>query len=129
MYLCLQTGAPADMPRFLKLREFPDFIERWEKPMYISQGALGKLYRATIQVVQQTKQNKTTSRPIRSWLADAYDPDLIVDGYENFPKAAKSHKEQYIDKMGSLMNYYGADSEVEILTGERVVVHKFTGNN
>ncbi|XP_073142058.1 RNA-dependent RNA polymerase 2 [Henckelia pumila] len=109
-----KTGAPAEMPRFLKLREFPDFMERWEKPMYISQGALGKLYRATIQFVQQTKPKNEPSHKI---LADAYDPDLIVDGYETFLETAKSHKEQYIDKMSTLMNYYGADSEVEILTG------------
>nr|AHL27587.1 RNA-dependent RNA polymerase 4 [Salvia miltiorrhiza] len=41
-----KTGAPAEMPRYLKPREFPDFMERWEKPTYVSHGALGKLYRA-----------------------------------------------------------------------------------
>ncbi|XP_075475630.1 RNA-dependent RNA polymerase 2-like [Primulina tabacum] len=87
-----KTGAPAVMPRFLKLREFPDFMERWEKPMYIFQGALGKLYRVTIQFVQQTKPD---DEPYQKILAEAYDPDLIVDGYETFLETAESHKEQY----------------------------------
>lgn len=39
-----KSGAPAKMPRSLRPREFQDFMERWEKPMYISQGALDKLY-------------------------------------------------------------------------------------
>ena len=43
-----KTGAPAAMPRVLKPREFPDFMERIDKPMYISTGVLGKLYRAII---------------------------------------------------------------------------------
>ncbi|KAI3454526.1 hypothetical protein Pfo_011189 [Paulownia fortunei] len=109
-----KTGAPAEMPRALKPREFPDFLERWEKPMYVSQGVLGKLYRATIQFIHQTNPNTDLSIKISS---DAYDHDLVVDGYEAFLKTAESHKEQYLDKMGTLLTYYGAESEVEILTG------------
>ncbi|KAL6583859.1 RNA-dependent RNA polymerase 2 [Orobanche minor] len=109
-----KTGAPAEMPTSLKPREFPDFMERWEKPMYVSQGPLGKLYRATTRFVRQTKTNTDIPNEI---LSDAYDQDLIVDGYESFIKTAESHKEHYLDKMGTLLSYYGAESEVEILTG------------
>ena len=31
-----KTGAPAEMPRVLKPKEFPDFMERVDKPMYTS---------------------------------------------------------------------------------------------
>lgn len=109
-----KTGAPAEMPRYLKPREFPDFMERWEKPTYVSHGALGKLYRATIKFVQQMKPNPDLLDEIPP---DAFDPDLIVDGYESFVGAAESHKEQYLDRMNALFSYYGAESEVEILTG------------
>ncbi|XP_051136633.1 RNA-dependent RNA polymerase 2 [Andrographis paniculata] len=110
-----KTGAPAEMPRSLKPREFPDFLERWEKPMYISLDPLGKLYRATIHFIRQTKPTPDHLDKIPS---DAFDHDLIVDGYKAFLKAAEGHKEQYLEKMGTLMNYYGAEAEVEILTGE-----------
>lgn len=109
-----KTGAPADMPRYLKPREFPDFMERWEKPMYVSYGALGKLYRATIQFIQNMKPNPDLPHEIPP---DAFDPDLIIDGYEPFIETAESHKEQYLERMNTLFKYYGAESEVEILTG------------
>ncbi|KAH6798985.1 RNA-dependent RNA polymerase 2 [Perilla frutescens var. frutescens] len=109
-----KTGAPADMPRYLKPREFPDFMERWEKPTYVSHGALGKLYRATVQFVQNRKPNPDLPHEIPP---DAFDPDLIVDGYEPFIKTAENHKDQYLERMNTLFNYYGAESEVEILTG------------
>ncbi|GJN26944.1 hypothetical protein PR202_gb14913 [Eleusine coracana subsp. coracana] len=43
-----KTGAPAQMPLSLRPREYPDFMERWEKPMYVSDGPMGKLYRAAL---------------------------------------------------------------------------------
>eukprot|EP00268_Persea_americana_P039530 TRINITY_DN3910_c0_g1_i9.p1 TRINITY_DN3910_c0_g1~~TRINITY_DN3910_c0_g1_i9.p1 ORF type:complete len:976 (+),score=148.08 TRINITY_DN3910_c0_g1_i9:410-3337(+) len=51
-----KTGAPAEMPRILKPREYPDFLERTDQPMYTSPGILGKLYRATI---NHRKEQKT----------------------------------------------------------------------
>lgn len=110
-----KTGAPAEMPRELKLREFPDFMERWEKPMYVSKGPLGKLYRATIEFIHQANANADYSI---LQISDAYDDNLVVDGYEAYIEASKSHKEQYLDNMDALMKYYGAGSEIEILTGD-----------
>lgn len=109
-----KSGAPAEMPRSLKPREFPDFMERWEKPMYISQCALGKVYRATIASHHLINTNSNCSSVI---LHDTFDQDLIVDGYEAFLETAESHKEQYLDRMTTLLNFYEAKSEVEILTG------------
>lgn len=109
-----KSGAPAEMPRSLKPREFPDFMERWEKPMYISQCALGKVYRATIASHHLINTNSNCSSVI---LHDTFDQDLIVDCYEAFLETAESHKEQYLDRMTTLLNFYEAKSEVEILTG------------
>ncbi|KAL3512903.1 hypothetical protein ACH5RR_025620 [Cinchona calisaya] len=109
-----KTGTPAEMPRYLKPREFPDFMERWEKPMYTSQGALGKLYRATVSSSVSGKSSFVFSAKI---VQDAYDDQLLVDGYELFLETARHHKEMYIDKMSTLLTYYGAETEDEILTG------------
>ncbi|KAJ8553798.1 hypothetical protein K7X08_024476 [Anisodus acutangulus] len=106
-----KTGAAAEMPRFLKPREFPDFMERWDKPMYISEGVLGKLYRGVVKsIVRRNSDDLCT-------IQDAYDLDLLVEGYEAFIENAKNHREMYLDRMTSLLNYYGAEKEVEILTG------------
>lgn len=108
-----KTGSPAEMPRALKPREYPDFMERWDKPTYKSQGALGKVYRLTVA--------STIPRSDFSWSQEAaqaaYDHELEAPGFEAFFDAAKSYKDMYIDKMGALLTFYGANSEDEILTG------------
>ncbi|XP_054806815.1 RNA-dependent RNA polymerase 2 [Prosopis cineraria] len=109
-----KTGTPAEMPRALKPREFPDFMERVGKPMYISKGVLGKLYRTIVELILQQRSNS-------DWwsekLAEAYDRELEVDGFEDFLEAAKFHRDMYAEKMKSLMNFYGAETEDELLTG------------
>lgn len=107
-----KTGAPAEMPRVLKPREFPDFMERVDKPMYISTGVLGKLYRATQESLEKSKV--VWSGEIAR---EYYDRDLEVEGYEAFVDTAVAHRDRYIEKLSTLMCFYGADSEDEILTG------------
>ena len=41
-----KTGIPAVMPRDLRVQEFPDYMEKPDKPMYMSRHIIGKLYRA-----------------------------------------------------------------------------------
>ncbi|XP_023516327.1 RNA-dependent RNA polymerase 2 [Cucurbita pepo subsp. pepo] len=110
-----KTGAPAEMPRVLKPREFPDFMERFDKPMYKSNNVLGKLYRAAVKTMEQERSRlvwtEETARAI-------YDHDLEVDGFEAFLETAESFKVMYIEKMSILMNYYGAEFEDEILMGD-----------
>lgn len=108
-----KTGAPAEMPRALKPREYPDFMERVEKPMYISNGVLGKLYRTIIELMLQVRSNSDGSEK----RAEAYDHELEVDGFEGFLDTAEFYRNLYAEKMGSLMNFYGAETEDEMLTG------------
>ncbi|XP_061338622.1 RNA-dependent RNA polymerase 2 [Gastrolobium bilobum] len=109
-----KTGAPAAMPRVLKPREFPDFMERVDKPMYISNGVLGKLYRAIIESKLQVRSDFVWSEKLTE---ETYDHGLEVNGFEVFLETASSHKEMYAQKMSSLMNFYGAETEGEMLTG------------
>ncbi|XP_007036161.2 PREDICTED: RNA-dependent RNA polymerase 2 [Theobroma cacao] len=109
-----KTGAPAEMPRSLKPREFPDFMQRVDKPMYASLGVLGKLYRATINSTVQERSKFVWSKKMAEAL---YDHDLEVNGFEAFLSTAQTHKDMYEEKMSFLMNYYEVESEDEILTG------------
>ncbi|GJN02555.1 hypothetical protein PR202_ga19917 [Eleusine coracana subsp. coracana] len=38
-----KTGVPALIPHELHVKEYPDFMEKLDKPTYISKGVLGKL--------------------------------------------------------------------------------------
>ncbi|XP_050288855.1 RNA-dependent RNA polymerase 2-like isoform X1 [Quercus robur] len=98
-----KTGAPAEMPRVWKPKEFPDFMERVDKPMYTSNNVLGKLYRAT---VESTVQERPNLVQLEKFSKETYDNDLEVDGFEAFLEIAEKHKDQYIEKMTSLMKYY-----------------------
>ncbi|KAK4568483.1 hypothetical protein RGQ29_004046 [Quercus rubra] len=109
-----KTGAPAEMPRVLKPKEFPDFMERLDKPMYTSNSVLGKLYRAFLESAVQERPNLVW---LEKFAKEAYDNDLEVDGFEAFLETAERHKDQYIEKMSTLMKYYDAESEDELLTG------------
>lgn len=112
-----KTGAPAEMPRALKPREFPDFMERFEKPMYVSKGVLGKLYRTLVESTLQVRSNIVLSEKLTE---EAYDRQLEVNGFEFFLETASSHREMYAQKMISLMSFYGAETEDEMLTGNLI---------
>lgn len=109
-----KTGVPAEMPRVLKPKEFPDFMERWERPMYTSKGVLGKLYRSCT-----THQDLETSHTVwtEELAAATYDSDLEVEGFEMFLKPAEDYYNRYAEKLSFLMNFFGAEHEEEILTG------------
>ncbi|XP_043725101.1 RNA-dependent RNA polymerase 2 [Telopea speciosissima] len=109
-----KTGAPAEMPRVLKPKEYPDFLERGDRPMYISHGILGKLYRATLDSTDNHDLDFFWSEKVAQ---SVYDHDLEVEGFEDFLEIARGHKKLYADKLRALMNYYGVESEDEILTG------------
>ncbi|CAN0890254.1 RNA-dependent RNA polymerase 2 [Linum grandiflorum] len=109
-----KTGAPAEMPKYLKPRVYPDFMERTEKPMYVSNGILGKLYRAALNSSTQAGFSFVWSRQVAE---ASYDSDLEVDGFSNFLQIAAGHRTMYMEKMRELMNYYDAKHEDEILTG------------
>ncbi|KAJ9140349.1 hypothetical protein P3X46_031008 [Hevea brasiliensis] len=109
-----KSGAPAEMPRALKPKEFPDFMERTDKNTYVSNGVLGKLYRGTIDSASRERSKFVWSEKV----AEAtYDRDLEVKGLEEFIEMALSQKDMYIEKLSGLMNYYEAKFEDEILTG------------
>ncbi|KAL5723649.1 RNA-directed RNA polymerase [Ranunculus cassubicifolius] len=103
-----KNGAPAEMPRVLKPKEYPDFMEREDKAMYVSPGILGKLYRGTMEL-----RNDEITPAFELF----YDNDLVVDGYEEFLEKAEGFKALYVERLNVLMHYYGAESEEEILTG------------
>lgn len=108
-----KTGAPAEMPRVLKPKEYPDFMERYDKPMYTSTSVLGKLYRA---ILDSKLDSSIRSRSLQI-AEESYDPELEIDGFRDFIATAEKHRDMYREKLMVLMNFYGAQSEEEILTG------------
>ncbi|KAJ4959640.1 hypothetical protein NE237_019550 [Protea cynaroides] len=108
-----KTGVPAEIPDHLHVKEYPDFMGKPDKPTYVSQRVIGKLYReikdkpSHISFVKFTKEVAKRS----------YDPDMEVDDFEDYIDDAYYYKGEYDSKLGNLMNYYGIKTEAEILSG------------
>ncbi|XP_078448155.1 RNA-dependent RNA polymerase 2 [Wolffia australiana] len=104
-----KSGSPAEMPRALKPRGFPDFMARPNKPVYASPGVLGKLHCAVRGLLAD---------PAQRGPAAAYDPDLEVQGFECFLGTAKRHRALYAVRMREIMKRFGVESEAEAVAGE-----------
>ncbi|XP_059448546.1 RNA-dependent RNA polymerase 1-like isoform X1 [Corylus avellana] len=109
-----KTGVPAVIPRTLHVKEYPDFMEKPDKPTYESYNVIGKLFREVREIAPSSNSSMsfTKDRARRS-----YDPDMEVDGFEDFIDDAFYYKSSYDYKLGNLMDYYGIKTEAEILSG------------
>ncbi|XWS64066.1 hypothetical protein CRYUN_Cryun06bG0155200 [Craigia yunnanensis] len=109
-----KTGVPAEIPQELRVKEYPDFMEKPDKPTYQSFTIIGKLFRE----VKDLAPNECSIKSFtREKLERFYDPDMEVDGYEDYVDDAFFHKSNYDYKLGNLMDYYGIKTEAEILSG------------
>ncbi|KAF8021158.1 hypothetical protein BT93_G1555 [Corymbia citriodora subsp. variegata] len=109
-----KTGVPAVITPNLFAKEYPDFMEKFDKPSYPSNNVIGKLFR-------EVKDLAYASSSIRKFTLEmarqSYDQDMEVDGFEEYVDDAFYHKGNYDYKLGNLMDYYGINTEAEILSG------------
>lgn len=116
-----KTGVPAEIPSNLRAREYPDFMEKPDKPSYESRNVIGKLFREVKDIAPRTSS-------IRSFTSDVarqcYDPDMEVDGFEDYIDDAFYYKSNYDYKLGNLMEYYGIKTEAELLSGSFMKMSK-----
>lgn len=109
-----KTGVAAEIPQHLYAKEYPDFMEKLDKVTYESKGVIGKLFRAV-------KDYSTSAGHIKAFTKEvaikSYDPDMEVDGFEDYIDDAAFFKDQYDFKLGNLMDHYGIKTEAEILSG------------
>ncbi|XVE81410.1 hypothetical protein DITRI_Ditri15bG0061200 [Diplodiscus trichospermus] len=109
-----KTGVPAEIPQQLRVKEYPDFLEKPDKPTYQSRSIIGKLFRE----VKDLAPNECSINSItQEKLKRCYDRDMEIDGFEDYIDDAFFHKSNYDYKLGNLMDYYGIKTEAEILSG------------
>nr|APO15851.1 RNA-dependent RNA polymerase 1 [Sesuvium portulacastrum] len=109
-----KTGVPAVIPRNLYVKEYPDFMEKPDKPTYESVNVIGKLFR---EVKERSPQAPSIRRFTLEIAMRSYDRDMEYDGFEDHLADAHYYKSQYDFKLGNLMEYYGIKTEAEILSG------------
>ncbi|KAI5331515.1 hypothetical protein L3X38_021641 [Prunus dulcis] len=115
-----KTGQLVKMPGHLRAKEYPDFMEKLDKPTYESKGVIGKLFRQVKEHVELVSHSCSSSN-IKSFTAEVakkcYDPDMEVDGFKLYINEAIRYRREYDCKLQNLMEYYGIKSEAEILSG------------
>ncbi|EHA8587304.1 RNA-dependent RNA polymerase [Cocos nucifera] len=114
-----KTGVPAEIPTHLHVKEYPDFMEKLDKVTYESKGVIGKLYRAIKDHTWGQIQAFTKEMARKS-----YDPDMEVDGFEEYLDEAFLFKGEYDFKLGNLLEHYGIKTEAEILSGSIMKMSK-----
>jgi RNA-dependent RNA polymerase len=100
-----KTGIPAIIPPELRAKQFPDFMEKPDKPTYRSKKVLGELYRS---IKEEEYEPYTDSE---------FDESLRVDGYEKYLENARILKAEYDLNVKGLMNQFGVMTEFEVTSG------------
>lgn len=105
-----KSGKPAKLDEELRVRVFPDFMEKKDKETYQSKKVLGKIYR---------KIDKKDYKQYKDYLSSEtkYDPRLHVSGMEKYISEARDLKMNYDRDIKSLMNQFGIQSEAEMVSG------------
>ncbi|KAM5566908.1 putative RNA-dependent RNA polymerase 1 [Rosa sericea] len=119
-----KTGVIVKLPPKLRVHKYPDFMEKIDRPTYESKRVIGKLFRQVkdIELGSHSHSFKSFTREVACRF---YDPDMEVDGFEDYINDAISYKREYDYKLGNLMDYYGIKTEAEILSGNITNVSKF----
>ena len=109
-----KTGFPAVIPPDLYVKEYPDFMEKPDKSTYISKNVIGQLFREVKDIAPHDSCITSFTLQVAK---KSYDPDMEVDGFEDYLEDAFYYKGNYDYKLGNLLDYYGIKTEAEILSG------------
>ncbi|KAK2989891.1 hypothetical protein RJ640_019474 [Escallonia rubra] len=116
-----KTGVPAEIPSHLRVKEYPDFMDKSDRTTYESQCVIGKLFREVKDIPPRTSSIKSFTREVAR---HSYDPDMEVDDFQDYVDHAFDCKSLYDYKLGNLMDYYGIKTEAEILSGSIMKMSK-----
>ncbi|XP_059448412.1 probable RNA-dependent RNA polymerase 1 isoform X2 [Corylus avellana] len=117
-----KSGVVVEVPYNLRPKTYPDFMEKPDKRTYKSQSVIGKLFREVIDIASCTSPINPFTREVAE---QCYDSDMEVDGFEVYISDAFDYKNKYDSKLGNLMDYYGIETEAEILNGNILKMSKF----
>lgn len=111
-----KTGKVASIPYNLRIKEFPDFLEKDEAVTYKSEKIIGELYRSVTKFVQaEVEEHRHADHAPE--LDPVYDTDLQVPGYERFLEEAWASKVSYDQQLRGLMSHFNVRWEADVITG------------
>eukprot|EP01027_Heterolobosea_sp_BB2_P013630 GEZU01019645.1.p1 GENE.GEZU01019645.1~~GEZU01019645.1.p1 ORF type:complete len:386 (+),score=129.00 GEZU01019645.1:194-1351(+) len=88
-------------------------MEKKDKPMYTSRKILGQLYRELASVPCSLLSERKVSK--------VFDPDLIIENFEEHLDDAKQYRDQYNNELFLLMKQFDFANEAEVISGQ--IIH------
>ncbi|KAK0414154.1 hypothetical protein QR680_007174 [Steinernema hermaphroditum] len=92
---------------------YPDFMEKDHRKFYVSLGLNGYIYRRA--KLMDNIVHRSSDRYLCSKIA--LDPELIVEGWNEYEEVAKSTMEEYNAQMRHILETYGIEDEAQLLSG------------
>ena len=110
-----KTGVAATIPSRLRVKIYPDFMEKQDKTWYESQHIVGNLYREVNGIAPSTTTIKSFAK---EGAMQFYDTDMEVNGFKEVAMQFDGFKyrTEYDNKLGNLMDYHGIKTEAEMLS-------------
>ncbi|EIE18524.1 RdRP-domain-containing protein, partial [Coccomyxa subellipsoidea C-169] len=104
-----KSGRPAEFSRDLRPLSYPDFMMKKNKETHESSTIIGQLFRAiTVPTPPLLSDIASETQP---------DPDIMVEGFQQFIPAAQEARTRYEHALVQIMNQYGVHNEAEIVSG------------
>jgi RNA-dependent RNA polymerase len=109
-----KTGVSNQIPKDLKPKRYPDFMENKNKEEYKSEKVIGKLYR-------QARDYAPEEQDLNEWSQQEPASELRP--------LAEDLLAHYETALSTVMNIFNISSEAEVLSGEVAKFSKFYSNN
>lgn len=102
-----KTGFVASLPVEARVSAYPDFMQKSERPSYVSNKVIGKMFRKTRSICQSHDAKVEV----------AIDPAYIVNGHEAFLDEARSLYARYVQQVARILCIYGVREEAHLFSG------------
>ncbi|KAJ0100570.1 hypothetical protein Patl1_20784 [Pistacia atlantica] len=109
-----KTGVAAEIPGELRVKKYPDFMDKPDHMTYQSERVMGRLYREVKGIAPPTATIKAFTKEVAM---RSFDSDMLVNGFNKYVKEALYYKCEYDSRLSNLMKHYGIETEAEIVSG------------
>lgn len=103
-----KTGFVAKVPKEVRVKKYPDFMQKLDKPSYVSHRIIGTLFRE-IKAVMNEEIPDDLARDVR------INRKFLVAGYEEYVKEARKLYEDYTMDISQCLTQYGFRMESHLL--------------
>jgi len=112
-----KTGLSVRITTSLRPRQYPHYMLKRDKPGYMSEHVIGKLYDQCQSIMSNRGEQLQD-------LETLFDDHFLVPGYEDYLEVAKTIHDYYRRNIVRLMDEYGVSTEAEIVTGHIITLKK-----